>query len=145
MTHQKNDTQDKNESQVTFEEMLREKLRQTVGTALVLFIAHGTMFGLCMVVQFPNHICRSSHGFFTWGGSGFLSFRSGSEVASELVFFFLKNIVLGTQRSNRQFTSTRDCSQEEKWFILLVAHGKPSPESLVLARQVSKRSFFGVF
>jgi len=85
MTHQKNDTQDKNESQVTFEEMLREKLRQTVRTALVLFIAHGTMFGLCMIVQFPNHICRSSHGFFHLGRFWLLSFRSGSEVASELV------------------------------------------------------------
>jgi transposase-like protein len=35
MTHQKNDTQDENESQVSFEAMLREKLQQAVRTALI--------------------------------------------------------------------------------------------------------------
>ncbi len=35
MTHKKNDTQERNESQETFEAMLREKLQQAVRTALV--------------------------------------------------------------------------------------------------------------
>jgi hypothetical protein len=35
MTHQKNDTQDETESQVSFEAMLREKLQQAVRTALI--------------------------------------------------------------------------------------------------------------
>jgi len=35
MTHQKNHTQDTNESQETFEEMLRERLQQAVRTALI--------------------------------------------------------------------------------------------------------------
>ena len=35
MTHQKNDTQDETESQVSFEAMVREKLQQAVRTALM--------------------------------------------------------------------------------------------------------------
>jgi transposase-like protein len=35
MTHKKNDTQERNESQETFEAMLREKLQQAVRSALV--------------------------------------------------------------------------------------------------------------
>src|SRR5436309_6435411 len=35
MTHKKNDTQERNESQETFEVMLREKLQQAVRTALI--------------------------------------------------------------------------------------------------------------
>src|SRR5262249_40775458 len=35
MTHQKNHTQEENESQVTFEVMVREKLQQAVRTALI--------------------------------------------------------------------------------------------------------------
>jgi hypothetical protein len=35
MTHQKNDTQDKNESQMSFEAMLRKQLQQAVRTALI--------------------------------------------------------------------------------------------------------------
>lgn len=35
MTHQKNDTQERDESQATFEAMLREKLQQAVRTALI--------------------------------------------------------------------------------------------------------------
>lgn len=35
MTHKKNDTQERNESQESFEAMLRGKLQQAVRTALV--------------------------------------------------------------------------------------------------------------
>src|SRR6266568_7777260 len=35
MTHQKNDTQDENESQVSFEAMVREKLQEAVRIALI--------------------------------------------------------------------------------------------------------------
>jgi hypothetical protein len=35
MTHQKKDTQNENESQASFEAMLREKLQQAVRTALM--------------------------------------------------------------------------------------------------------------
>lgn len=35
MTHQKNDTQGKNESQASFGVMLRERLQQVVRTALI--------------------------------------------------------------------------------------------------------------
>src|SRR6266581_4919198 len=64
MTHKKNDTQERNESQETFEAMLREKLQQAVRTALVSVLeAEGVSNAGIRAVSSPQGQSGSGH----WG------------------------------------------------------------------------------